>query len=136
MKFLPFGPNDRLDSVDISGMEERARPNEGSQSDAPLLSEYAGDADMVELITYFVGEMNNRVQSIEKAWQEQDKERLRDYAHQIKGAAAGYGFPQITDSAAKLERELNEEATIADLSERVEALIGLCRRATASPDGK
>lgn len=117
-------------------MKERARPNEGSQSDAPLLSEYAGDADMVELITYFVGEMNNRVQSIEKAWQEQDKERLRDYAHQIKGAAAGYGFPQITDSAAKLERELNEEATIADLSERVEALIGLCRRATASPDGK
>ena len=116
-------------------MKEQPEPNEGSWPETPLLSEYAGEADMAELVTYFVGELNNRIQSIEKAWQEQDKQRLRDHAHQIKGAAAGYGFPQITDSAAELERELNEEATIADLSERVEALIGLCRRATSSSDG-
>ncbi len=110
--------------------ERRRKPNIPRE---PLISEFAHDRDMVDLIEYFVGEMQTRVAYIERAWSDQDISKLREFAHQLKGAAAGYGFPQITDSAAELEEGLDQEAAAADLAERVEALIGMCRRATTAP---
>jgi HPt (histidine-containing phosphotransfer) domain-containing protein len=61
---------------------------------------------------------------------------LREIAHQLKGAAACYGYPSITESAAELERNLMaEEAELSALAEKVEDLLTLCRRAAASGSG-
>lgn len=99
--------------------------------DQPILSEYASDADMRELVEFFVGELDDRVSAIRAAFETGDADRLRTLAHQIKGAAGGYGFPSISDQAAEVERSLlAEEAAVSQISEKVEDLLGMLRRAT------
>lgn len=113
----------------MSSQDSRANPFDPS---APLLSEYAGDEDMSELISFFVSELSDRVAGIEAAFDGGDERRLREIAHQLKGAAACYGYQCITDSAGELEQAmLAEEAELSALTEKVEDLIVLCRRAAA-----
>ena len=98
----------------------------------PLRSEFADDQDMVELIAYFIEELEHRVQALSGALIDGDGRSLRTLAHQLKGAAAGYGYPSITDVAAQIEHELlQDEGQVSDVVERVEELITLCRRAAA-----
>ena len=53
-------------------------------------------------------------------------------AHQLKGAAGGYGFDSISDAAGEIETfSLSMEADISSVRERVEGLIQLCRSATS-----
>ena len=86
---------------------------------------------MAELIEYFLSELKDRVGRLEHAWMLGDHERLRQVAQQLKGAAGGYGFPTITNTAADLEFSLtSEQAEISALAEKVEALISICKRAT------
>ena len=99
----------------------------------PLVSEFADDTDMVELIEMFVDELPQRASAIEQAVSEQDKESLRSLAHQLKGAAGGYGFPAITDAAATLETSVKATRDTNQLKQEVDALADLCRRATAKP---
>jgi HPt (histidine-containing phosphotransfer) domain-containing protein len=102
----------------------------------PLTSEFAGDPDMDELVQFFVGELRARVTALRESWDGGDRRQLQRFAHQLNGAAGGYGFPAITSAAGDLEQALlAEEAELSDLQEKVEALIQLCRRAASSaPD--
>ena len=55
-------------------------------------------------------------------------------AHQLKGAAGGYGFPSISSSAGKVEQLLHrglDAAKLEDLQRSVEELASLCGRAVA-----
>ncbi len=121
------------DEYDMSSKPHENQDGGSSGSLQPLYSEYDDDADMAELIEFFVEELKGRLASIELAWQTGDETHLQLMAHQLKGAAACYGYPSITESAAVLERELlADEAELSALSEKVEDLVGLCRRAVAS----
>lgn len=100
----------------------------------PIASEFADDANMMELVGFFLAELADRIGQIDDAWQTDNRTELRQLAHQLKGAGGGYGYPVITESAARLEQALlEEEADIATLAEKVEDLLSLCRRATAKP---
>lgn len=95
-----------------------------------MISEFANDAEMGELIEYFLGELQTGIESLRGAWEQGDRDSLYKLAHQLKGAAGGYGFPTITDSAAALESALKtEQFEDACVTEKVEALLALCRRA-------
>lgn len=72
-------------------------------SDGPLTSCYANDPEMREIITLFVAEIPERRRELTDAWTGGDLSRVRTLAHQIKGAAGGYGFPDISVAAARLE---------------------------------
>ena len=72
----------------------------GGQAGPPLLSDFASDPDMLELVEMFVAEMPQRVAAIEKAVSDSDTASIASLAHQLKGAAGGYGFGCITDAAA------------------------------------
>lgn len=99
----------------------------------PLKSEFAGDADMAELVDFFIDELKQRVDSLTNAFQSGDRLQLKSLAHQLKGAAGGYGFPTITASAAEVEGMLkSEQAELASVSGKLEELITLCRRASAA----
>lgn len=101
----------------------------------PLRSEFVSDSDMIELVQEFVQELPNRVELIESMLAKASYSDLRRLAHQIKGAAGGYGFSPISESAAKLESLLKAEFVESDLQKlraQVDELVGLCRRATAS----
>lgn len=110
---------------------KRPVPRNHNEPSQPLLSEFAGDAAMTELIEFFTSELQDRMKAMHAAWVVGDTEQLRRIAHQLKGAAGGYGFPSITESAAELETILQaEEAEVSAIREQMEALIELCRRAS------
>jgi len=94
-----------------------------------LVSEFAGDEDMVELVEMFVEELPDRISALEKALAEQDLETLAGLAHQLKGAAGGYGFPSITDAARAAELTSKAADDLEKLASEVEAIAELCRRA-------
>lgn len=88
------------------------------------------DPEDAELIEYFLGELPDRIDSIMVAFTNDDFEGLGRLAHQLKGAAPGFGFPQIGSEAGKLEDQLREvcdpEDSIESLRSQVESLISLC----------
>lgn len=106
-----------------------------SNENPPLHSTYECDPDLRDLIVHFVDEMDQRVEMIRSAFLSEDVVALQRISHQLKGAAGGYGFESIGDSAARLEYDLlTDEAMISDLSERVEDLINNCRAAVRPAD--
>lgn len=82
---------------------------------------------MADLIEFFITELQERIGAMSQAWQNGDLVRLRSHVHQLQGAAGGYGFPSITQSAAELEAAMRAQP--AEIRQRLEALIELCRRA-------
>lgn len=108
-----------------------SNPNE-SQA-APLVSTLASDPDMVELVEFFLEEIDDRIDVIQAASQADDMVGLRTVAHQLKGAAGGYGFDPISQTAGELEHliDANEAAKVTEeIQQRVDELIGLCKRAS------
>src|SRR5262249_50749298 len=56
------------------------------------------------LVETFLARLDDRVSAIRSAAEAQDRALLKDLAHQLKGAAGGYGFPQISERAKILEQ--------------------------------
>jgi len=106
-------------------------PHPFHDNEGPLLSDFAGDADMVELIELFVDELPQRAQQLNQAFQAQDWNTMATLAHQLKGAGGGYGFPQITEAAFHVEQNARAQDT-QELTESLGQLIALCRRAQAA----
>lgn len=102
-----------------------------ADAQAPLVSEFADDADMLELVEMFVSELPERVSALQNALKAQDIANLARTAHQLKGAAGGYGFPTITDAAAELEKCAKAADQIDKLAQEVKNVADLCTRARA-----
>jgi len=97
---------------------------------APLLSEFADDPDMGELVELFLAELPDRVAALERAMRARDAEMISHLAHQLKGAGGGYGYPAITDNALLLERAAREGKDVDHLVKPFQALAHTCHRAT------
>ncbi len=109
-------------------------PMEQTPVENPLISEFADDADMIELVEMFVGELPARVAAIQNALKARDLAGVAHVAHQLKGAAGGYGFPTITDAAGELERSAKTTEELDRLTEQVRSVADLCHRARAKPE--
>lgn len=99
-------------------------------TDTPIHSTFADDPDMMELVEFFVDEISDRVAQLDAAFHSKDSHTLQDLAHQLKGAAGGYGFQVISDAAAKLESPLKGGSPIESVSEELAELVSLCNRVT------
>lgn len=101
---------------------------------APLRSEYAGDPDMADLVRLFVEELPKRVEALESAYGSGEAEVMRRLAHQMKGAAGGYGFPSISQAAGKLETAMkamgNPSEELSSVGATLRELLDLCARAS------
>ena len=99
----------------------------------PLKSEFWDDPDMAELVTEYVGKMPERMHSMKVAYESSHREQLIRIVHQLKGSGGGYGFPQLTMVADRLEQRLlsvtDQDLTTVDPEFR--ALIDLCGRMAA-----
>ena len=89
------------------GHRKKDTESEGS-SDQPDLSngvysEYADDADLVELIDEFAAGLEADVESMRKALENGGHDGLRRLAHQMKGAGGSYGYPMLTEAAKTVE---------------------------------
>ncbi len=103
----------------------------GNTGERVLRSEYQDDPEMADLIVLFLDELGPRVDSIRSAWQARDAEQVRRIAHQIKGAAGGYGYPTISRVAQRLEASFDRDHSAALESARADLheLIDLCQSA-------
>jgi signal transduction histidine kinase/CheY-like chemotaxis protein/HPt (histidine-containing phosphotransfer) domain-containing protein len=96
-----------------------------------LVSEFADDEDMAELVERFTTGLPAVALRLEEALEANDREAIRRTAHQLKGSAGGYGFPTITAAAGRLEASARDvEAPLTVLAE----VTALCRRARRRAD--
>jgi signal transduction histidine kinase/CheY-like chemotaxis protein/HPt (histidine-containing phosphotransfer) domain-containing protein len=126
----------------IAGAQERSSAsvsrdnladNNGARGDAaPLLSEFAGDPDMEDLIAEFLGELPYRMHEIEQAMRARDLNLLATLAHKIKGAGGGYGYAPITTTARELERLARGPEDLGSINQAVSELQSICNRACAA----
>ncbi len=101
----------------------------------PLYSTLGGDPDFGELVELFVEEMPERIEGFLDLLDAEDWESLRRNAHQLKGAAGGYGFEPITRAAAQAEAAVRDGQPEPQIRQAVEDLVHLCRRARAGMPG-
>ena len=65
-------------------------------------SEFADDPDMVDIVNLFVAGLPERASSLRTAMADGRHDDLKRLAHQLKGAAGGYGFAPIPIAAGEL----------------------------------
>jgi HPt (histidine-containing phosphotransfer) domain-containing protein len=102
---------------------------------AAILSAFAHDPDMQDLIVAFVNELPARISRIGRDIERADRQAVQRLAHQLKGAAGGYGFHSITEAAAALEARAEAVDSPAAVQAAFAELAGLCRRASAAAPG-
>jgi HPt (histidine-containing phosphotransfer) domain-containing protein len=89
------------------------------------------DPAFQELVDYFLEELPLRIQRLEQAAGEHDLETIRTVAHQLKGCAAGYGFPELGEQAALIEGCVRvpdlQTVEIAKIRAGVNDLVALCQ---------
>ena len=102
----------------------------------PIRSQYAEDPDVREIVLEFVGEMPERILVGQRAFQSGDLMKLRCWAHQINGSAAGYGFPELSTIAAKLEVAIINKQHLDDVYLRLIEVIEYCERTTLTQESQ
>jgi len=84
-----------------------------------------------KLVQQFLSGLPQRTAAIQTALSNQDMNQLKILAHQLKGAAGGYGFPAISQTAAKLEQAA-AASDAATAVAHVQSLLSLCTQTRAA----
>jgi HPt (histidine-containing phosphotransfer) domain-containing protein len=94
---------------------------------APVRSTFADDSDFAELLQLFGETLPEKRDEARALSREGSFEQLRIWAHQLKGASGGYGFPGLSDAAAELE--LRCQSSDADrINQAVDRVVDLLNR--------
>ena len=91
---------------EVGSSSSQAEPVVDTSKRLPLISEYADDPDMEELVEIFLQSLGERMEQIRNSWDNWDVDTLTRISHQLAGAAGGYGYPSITDASREVERLL------------------------------
>ena len=102
-------------------------------AEGPLVSDLATDPDFRELLAEFVGTLAERLAALTASLEAGDLARTAVLAHQLTGAAGGYGFSTITAAARRLERLARETSDAEAMRTGLRELAALCHRATHEP---
>lgn len=75
------------------------------------------DADLQDLIPQFVENRKKDIESLEQLVEKNDLVAIAQLAHKIKGAAAGYGFNELSNLASQMEKAAknNDASPLKDL---------------------
>jgi HPt (histidine-containing phosphotransfer) domain-containing protein len=99
-----------------------------SQDAQAVRSEFADDPDMSGIVGQFVSELPDRVQSMNAALAAGQFEQLRVLAHQLKGAAGGYGFPRLGEAAALIDQGIKDRCDLNVIRSRMGMLSAFAAR--------
>jgi len=97
----------------------------------PVHSSFATDPEMIEIVREFALELPGRADHLEKLVSAGALDELRVMAHQLKGAGGGYGFEEITQLAAAVERAIHEKRDRQEIDGRTDELCKLLRAVVA-----
>ena len=111
-EFLPTGPPD-------------------SEPEPVMLSELWNKPKMRPLILQFLQRLEQQVKQIQQLAAGNEIAACRKLCLDVKGAAGGYGYPQISDTAHELANELNEQTAGDDLEDQINSLEKMVQAAVA-----
>ena len=103
--------------------EEAAREGHEPDADA-LMSTLADDPQLIEIINNFVKKLPDRIASLRRALAGSNLKQVRNVAHQMSGAAGGYGYPDITEICREIE--LRAKGRESGANRELTQLIGSC----------
>ncbi|HSU67045.1 MAG TPA: ATP-binding protein, partial [Tepidisphaeraceae bacterium] len=92
-----------------------------------LKSAVAAEPSMQDLLVRFISRLPDRVNAIQGLLDVEDLNTLRETIHQLKGAAGGYGFPQVTEQAARAEQKIVEKEPLTAIRDEVDSLVKMVR---------
>ena len=108
--------------------------NEDQRPQDPIGSDLVKeDSSFSEIVVQFVEGLNRRLATMEDAIRASDFEALSTAAHQLKGSGGGYGYPILTERAAKLERCARQN-TLESCTIAFAELKELCKRVVVSDE--
>ncbi|MGR3302663.1 MAG: response regulator, partial [Candidatus Scalindua sp.] len=104
-----LSPDMKVDSLSLNPPYKAVVQESGTTEQEGIIpeiiySEYADDADLVELIDEFAAGLEADVESMREALENGDHDGLRRLAHQMKGAGGSYGYPMLTEAAKTIEK--------------------------------
>jgi signal transduction histidine kinase/DNA-binding response OmpR family regulator len=108
--------------LDVSPADSHAMPPTGR-----LRSTMESEPSVQKLLARFIARLPERVATLQTLLQQENMEELRQAIHQIKGAAGGYGFPQLTDVAGRAENKVREIAPLEQIRAEIDALVDVVR---------
>ena len=94
----------------------------------PLISDFATDPDMVQLLSEFIAALPEKVSTIRRLMDEQNIQELCEAVHQLKGTGSSYGFSTLTAVASAAEALLCAGQPIDAAQQQIDALLELIRR--------
>jgi CheY-like chemotaxis protein/HPt (histidine-containing phosphotransfer) domain-containing protein/anti-sigma regulatory factor (Ser/Thr protein kinase) len=101
-----------------------------------LLSDLADDPDMQELIGQFLQQLAARIAVIDASRSLGERKALASVAHQLKGAAGGYGYMSISEAARTVERYASAGGTQKECDDAIDKLLTRCRAAIRGGAGQ
>jgi HPt (histidine-containing phosphotransfer) domain-containing protein len=102
----------------------------------PLLSEFAGDDEMAELLRLFVDGLAGTCRQLGRGLEAGDVPEVRRIGHQLKGTGGGYGYPDLSAAGRRLEEAVVAAVAVTDDVRAAAAeVMLLCRRARAGVPG-
>ena len=104
-------------------------PAAGVDDGWAVQSSLFGDPAFAPLLTRYLGNLPRRIDEVASSVARGDLASLRTLCHQIKGSAASYGFPSISEAAGVCEQHLRDGADLAGVSGSVAALLRRMRAA-------
>lgn len=98
-----------------------------SVSAQPLRNTMGDESAVQTLLMRFISRLPERVKALRTCLEEEDLEKLRQTVHQLKGAAGGYGYRQLTHQAGRAEQKLAAGDSLEAVRGEIESLIALVR---------
>lgn len=108
---------------------------DSASHDEPLLSIYANDAAVADILPLFVANVPKYLDNLARACEAQDWAMAARVCHDLKGTAGGYGYPDIGAVAKQLEAEVKgarNMGTLLPLLEQAKKLVHRAQRALPS----
>jgi CheY-like chemotaxis protein/HPt (histidine-containing phosphotransfer) domain-containing protein len=90
------------------------------------LSRLLANPSTAKLVERFVAGLPQRLEAMQEAAAKPDWNQLKALAHQLKGAAGGYGFAAVSQSAARVENAVTVNAEAAEIVKHVAVLVQVC----------
>jgi PAS domain S-box-containing protein len=96
-------------------------------TDDVIMSELVEDPDLGPLAAGFADALPARVQAIAQLLAAADHSAAARLAHQLKGAAGSYGYPEISELARQLEQQMGRDVAATE-----QVMVRLTARAAAA----
>jgi HPt (histidine-containing phosphotransfer) domain-containing protein len=91
------------------------------------------DPGLRDIVGEFVAGLGARIAELRQARERMDWELLTTLAHRLKGAAGSYGYPEIGNLCAEMERQFRAHQA-DEFAEQIASLAGFADAARAGLD--